>query len=173
MKYAIVKKNISPEIKAGDKLILDSEGINYVKEGQVAEMIESTVRYGFLNLRKRTIITPNHYSKGHVEMMPDYFEVKTDKPAPLKFPTLICVIGAKSITKGRSYEGIMVKLDHDTGKYVSVNKFEDAERFNVFKNDNGKNCKYGIKRFEEASIWPTHGAADGFSEIQEKRKKKR
>lgn len=82
MKYAIVKKDISPLIKKGDKLI--KHGKYYLLEGwsgklndvptQVTSMVEGKMQTDHYQ-------TPNFYPAEQVENTPQWFEVKKESIA--------------------------------------------------------------------------------------------
>ena len=61
-----VKKDISPVVKKGDKLILS--GDNYVLEGQEAAWVDGKDQDG------KNIKSPNFYHKDLVEDLPNFFK---------------------------------------------------------------------------------------------------
>ncbi len=152
MKKATVLKDISPEIKAGDTLILDESTGFYVKDGKEAEMVEHTMRYGLFKLKKRTVMSPNHYVKSQVENMPEWFRVEREERSEVK--TLICTSSTKNTKKGTSYEGRLLKFNHGSGKYEPVHSIKEAEMFQVLRADNGKTIRVNVNRFVEPSIYP-------------------
>lgn len=74
-KTAIVKKDISPIVRAGDVLVKKTGDNVYVKENERPEMIDSVVWVGWFGMKKMTVSSPNFYQKEHVEHLPSYFEI--------------------------------------------------------------------------------------------------
>ena len=80
-RQALVLRNISPTIRAGD--YLTKKGEFYVLRGQEKGDHIGTfhpdrpwcLRWLKWIVKPKTIKTPNHYSAAHVEMMSDYFTV--------------------------------------------------------------------------------------------------